>query len=335
VTTRSAAGAQTIAWLPGYKGDAAAAAQRLLAAAAQPGSSAQLQMLADMVRDRGGQDWRALHSPLMEYEELLLEARGRAGGARAGGFVRLGWTDDIDGSTQFCRAYLPSQWPPRQPAPTLIFLHGYNPPNPPYVRWWSIGDATTGSRNGTAWSCSSPWVAATSTIAGWENATCCVAWTKHAGDCRSTTTRVHQRRIHGRQWHVAGGVAESAAFRGRGAGVWRLGLSHHRLGLQLHKSPGHAAHGAFRPGSHASFAGAEGLRNVPLYVLHGDADAAVPVEQSRHGVRLLQRWGYDVRYREVPGSATRISRPVMKSRTGCWSIGATPRRVSCACAPTI
>ena len=27
----------------------------------------------------------------------------------------------------------------------------------------------------------------------------------------------------------------------------------------------------------------------------------MPVEQSRHGVKLLQRWGYDVRYREVPG----------------------------------
>jgi hypothetical protein len=53
--------------------------------------------------------------------------------------------------------------------------------------------------------------------------------------------------------------------------------------------------------AHASFAGAEGLRNVPLYVLHGDNDTAVPVEQSRHGVRMLQRWGYDIRYREIPG----------------------------------
>jgi dienelactone hydrolase len=53
--------------------------------------------------------------------------------------------------------------------------------------------------------------------------------------------------------------------------------------------------------AHASFAGAEGLRNVPLFVLHGDADQAVPVDESRHGVRLLQRFGYDIRYREVPG----------------------------------
>ncbi len=26
----------------------------------------------------------------------------------------------------------------------LIFLHGYNPPNPPYVRWWSIADRHNG-----------------------------------------------------------------------------------------------------------------------------------------------------------------------------------------------
>ncbi len=70
--------------------------------------------------------------------------------------------------------------------------------------------------------------------------------------------------------------------------------------------------------AHASFAGAEGLRNVPLYVLHGDPDAAVPVEQSRHGVQLLQRWGYEVRYREISRpAATKTSRPAMKSRTGC------------------
>jgi hypothetical protein len=87
--------------LPWYKGDATAAAQRVLAAAAAAGADAHLRMLADMLRDRAGGEWRALHSPLMEYEELLLERAGKTGGLRASGFVRLAWTDDIDGSTQF------------------------------------------------------------------------------------------------------------------------------------------------------------------------------------------------------------------------------------------
>jgi poly(3-hydroxybutyrate) depolymerase len=126
----------------------------VLAAAAAAGADA-LHMLADMLRDHAGGDWRALHSPLMEYEELLLERAGKTGGLRASGFVRLAWTDDIDGSTQFCRAYLPANYPANKgPAksswPALIFLHGYNPPNPPYVRWWSITDRHNGvaDRNG-------------------------------------------------------------------------------------------------------------------------------------------------------------------------------------------
>ena len=54
--------------------------------------------------------------------------------------------------------------------------------------------------------------------------------------------------------------------------------------------------------AHSSFAGGRvACCYVPVYAVHGDLDAAVPVEQSRHAVQLLQRWGYDVRYREVPG----------------------------------
>jgi len=64
---------------------------------------------------------------------------------------------------------------------------------------------------------------------------------------------------------------------------------------------------ASRPGelfakeSQSSFAGAEGLLNVPLLVTHGDNDQVVTVEFSRHAVKMLQRWNYDIRYNEIPG----------------------------------
>ena len=38
-------------------------------------------------------------------------------------------------------------------------------------------------------------------------------------------------------------------------------------------------------------------------MIHGDADPNVSVENSRHAVRMLQRWGYDVQYHEMPGWA--------------------------------
>ena len=72
-------------------------------------------MLADMVQDRlggkmeivKGNPWYLIHSPLMEFEELQQAEKGRGGPVRPYGFVRLAYLDDIDGSPQFCRAYLP------------------------------------------------------------------------------------------------------------------------------------------------------------------------------------------------------------------------------------
>src|SRR5690606_14476868 len=51
----------------------------------------------------------------------------------------------------------------------------------------------------------------------------------------------------------------------------------------------------------SSFAAMEQLLNTPVFAHHGDADAVVDVAFTRHAVERLQRWGYDVRYREHPG----------------------------------
>jgi len=311
VTTQNELGENSIVHLPWYKGDAAAAAQRVLAAAAAPGAGAYLRMLADMLRDRAGGEWRALHSPLMEYEELLLEEAGKTGGLRASGFVRLSWTDDIDGSTQFCRAYLPADYPENAgpntgpagaAAPTLVFLHGYNPPNPPYVRWWSISDRHNGvaDRNGLI------------VLEPMARGNVDYRWMGERDVLRCLEEATRRFRIDRERVYLSG---ESMG----GNGTWLIASRHPQLFAAAAPVFGgwdyrinvngyaYANPQATRPmerfvqEAQASFAGAEGLRNVPLYVLHGDEDAAVPIEQSRHGVRLLQRWGYDVRYREIPG----------------------------------
>ena len=312
VTTENNIGASTIVHLPWYKGDAAAAAQRALAAAAAAnsganGADAHLQMLADMLRDRAGGEWRALHSPLMEYEELLLERAGKTGGLRASGFVRLSWTDDIDGSTQFCRAYLPANYPAaaeraKSPSPTLIFLHGYNPPNPPYVRWWSIADRHNGvaDRNGlivlepmARGNVDYRWM-------GERDVLRCLGEAERRFQVDRDRVYLSGESMGGNgTWLIASRNPQQFAAAAPVFGGWDYRIN---VNGYAYTNPQ-----ATRPmerylqEAHASFAGAEGLRNVPLYVLHGDQDQAVPVEQSRHGVRLLQRWGYDVRYREIPG----------------------------------
>jgi hypothetical protein len=66
----------------------------------------------------------------------------------------------------------------------------------------------------------------------------------------------------------------------------------------------------------SSWAQAESLNNLPIFVHHGDDDRAVKVDWSRWGVKLLQRWGYDVRYHEYPGKvheALSWSNPLMNA----------------------
>ena len=302
VTSRNRAGDPQYAHLPWYKGDAAAHAQRLFADAGAANGDGHLRMLADMVRDRAGGDWRALHSPLMEYEELRLERAGQTGGLRASGFVRLAWTDDIDGSMQFCRAYLPAGYSNGAPAPALIFLHGYNPPNPPYVRWWSIADRHNGvaERNGLIvlepmgrGNVDYRWM-------GEADVLRCLAEAKRRFKVDEDRVYITGESMGGNgTWLIASRNPQlfAAAAPVYGGYDYRIGAYGYNYTNPLGTRPMER----FIHEAHASFAGAEGLLHVPVYALHGDQDAAVPVEQSRHGVQLLQRWGYDVRYREVPG----------------------------------
>lgn len=47
---------------------------------------------------------------------------------------------------------------------------------------------------------------------------------------------------------------------------------------------------------------ATGLRNMPMWIFHGDADMLVPVAQSRKLVAALRSVGASVRYTELPGA---------------------------------
>ncbi len=53
----------------------------------------------------------------------------------------------------------------------------------------------------------------------------------------------------------------------------------------------------------SSFAQADALLTTPVLVTHGSIDESVNVNNSRYAVRMLQRWGYDIRYHEYPGYA--------------------------------
>ena len=44
------------------------------------------------------------------------------------------------------------------------------------------------------------------------------------------------------------------------------------------------------------------IKDVPIWIFHGDKDETVPLEQSRQLVAALKKAGADVRYTEYPGA---------------------------------
>ncbi|HKE96115.1 MAG TPA: prolyl oligopeptidase family serine peptidase [Povalibacter sp.] len=311
--TQDALGQPSVTYVPWYKGDAVAAARDLLNAAEradQQPQGATVRMLAALVQDRLGKQlekadalgWAPIHPALLEYEELRIEAAGRNGTVRAGGFKRLAYVDPVDGSVQFCRAYLPLDYSAKQSWPLILALHGFNPGNPEYPGWWSVDQRHTSIADKKPVIYIEPHGRGNAQYAGIgeQDVLRCL-------DEAKRTFRVDEDRVY-----ITG---ESMG----GHGTWWIATRHPQLfaavapvyggwdfrvtsvaGPPSAPLPTNARDAYFMERI-SSFVSAENLLNLPLYVVHGDSDTSVSVENSRHIVKMLQQWGYDVRYHEMPG----------------------------------
>lgn len=313
VSTQDAWKQTQVRYLPWYKGDPIAAVHRLITAADGAKADANgnsVRMLAALAKDRLGgavdkasrSSWRLVHSALMEFEELQLEAQGRAARLRSSGFVRLAYDDDMDGSTQFCRAYLPADYSAAKQWPLILSLHGYNPANPEYVDWWSVEQRHH------------PIAETKATIViephGRGNAQYLGIGDRDVMHCLDEAKRrfsVDADRVyltgesmggHG-TWAIATRHPDVFAAAAPVFGGWDFRVSD--VSGPPTTPPPQKSLDAFTLERASSFANAENLLHVPLLIVHGDADPAVNVENSRHVVRMMQRWGYDVRYHEMPG----------------------------------
>jgi dienelactone hydrolase len=314
-TTTTAAGRTWTSHLPWWKGDARAAAAAVVAKAkgvdvATPAGRTR-RMLADLVLDRAGGDLatagpealRRTHAAAFESAELDLESAGKTGRVRGHGFVRLAWVDEVDGSVQFCRAYLPPGYRADRPWPLVVQLHGYNPANPEYVRWWAV-DSRHHAIHFVDRGADGPVYIEPH---GRGN-------TQYRGFGEKDVLRAiaEAKRVLSIDEDRVCLMGDSMG----GWGTWQVATRHPEVFAAIAPIYGGADYRAqlepavlakltpaerFLHERRSSWAQAEGLVNLPILVSHGDVDKAVNVEYSRWAVRMLQRWGYDVRYHELPG----------------------------------
>ena len=226
----------------------------------------------------------------------------------------------------------------RRNGPLVLQLHGYNPPNPVYWDWWSAdnrhGPSTPSLPITRASSTSSRMVAAIRSTSAWVTPMSCAACPRRSAVLRSTKTACISPVI---PW-VAGARGTSPRAipicsppSRQCSAAWTItrNITEEQLAGSIRSE-------RFMAGQGSSWSMADSLINMPVYVHHGDADAAVNVEWSRYGVRMLQRWGYDLRYQEYPGKVHEAL-PVGNGRAqhspGSSSTGAIRIRARCASAP--
>jgi predicted esterase len=295
------------AYLYWYKGDAIQKAKELVSSVPQnPETPEELihVMLSELIYDKVGKDLSSidssligsLYSPLLEYEELVSKS-----GNRKNGFLRLAYRDEVDNTPQFCRVYLPMDYDSDKKWPLVVNLHGYYGANPVYVKWWSIDmrhmdlvdkfpviDIEPHGRGNTSYS-----------GIGEKDILKCIELAKEKFN-------VDEDRIYLKGESMGGG------------GTWYVGTRHPNIFAAIAPVYGGWDYHAnmtkeqiaklsereiFNYEKNSSFAQADALLTTPVLVTHGDIDESADVNFSRYAVRMLQRWGYDIRYHEYPGFA--------------------------------
>jgi predicted esterase len=303
-------GVTITAYLYWYKGDAISAAKNLVASIPNnPNTPEELVhvMLAEMIHDKLGKNLdkvdssliSRIYSPLMEFEELKINSKGKRISVRPNGFVRLAYRDEIDNTPQFCRAYLPLEYDHNKKWPLVINLHGYNGANPVYVKWWSIDQRHTDivdrypvidiephGRGNTSYN-----------GIGELDVLKCIELAKELFN-------VDEDRIYLKGESMGGGGTWNVGTRNPGLfaaiapvyGGWdyHVSMNENQIAKLSERE-------RFINEKNSNYAQADALLTTPVFVSHGDIDLAVDVKHSRYAVNMLQRWGYDIRYHELPG----------------------------------
>jgi poly(3-hydroxybutyrate) depolymerase len=289
-----------------YKGDAFAAARELVKNAPskeiRTPEGCYHRMLADKILNRlennlDNQDSSklpALYPSLMEFAEIKAKSQ-----IRANGCLRLTYIDDIDNTPQFCRSYLPLNYDRTKKYPLVVYLHGYNQDNPEYYNWWSTDKRHESMCDKYDVILIEPHGRGNTQYLGIgdRDVMKCIEMAKQKFN-------IDEDRVY-----LMGGSMG-------GFGTWNVATRHPELFAAMAPIFGGGDYHVYNSkeslekmnsweiyllDKSSSTAQLEVLANMPILVTHGDKDPAVDVNLSRYLVRMLQRWNYNVRYKEVPG----------------------------------
>lgn len=306
-------GKRVFRYLPWYKGDWVNQVKELLdqrdslPANLDEATAGHYRLLGDLVLDSLGGDprsdnriqmitdgWKKIHSPLMEHYELRFD-----NAIRPNGFVRLAWKDEVDDSAQYARAYLPPDYDSKKKYPMVVGLHGYNSANPEYINWWGVTERHNGIADRNSVIVIEPHGRGNT---GYEG----------IGEMDVLTAI----RIAKKTFSVDDDRVYLMGYSMGGGGTWFLGTRHpelfaaigpfyggwdYHIYLKEEELAKLTPYQRFGSESESSFAQAEALLTTPVFVNHGDSDELVTPDYSRYVVKMLQRWGYNIRYWEHPG----------------------------------
>ena len=246
----------------------------------------------------GSDKWAGIHYALMEYRELKM---GDRASIRPYGFHPFAWIDPVDGTPQFARAYLPPGYDPAKKWPMVVLLHGYSPPNPPYIRWGCAqrhSALSIADRYGVI--VLEPHGRGNSSYSGIGELDVLRAMQMVTQKLSVDDDRVY---LIGYSMGGRGAVylgsrhpelfAAIAPMAGTGSD-YRERMDEERIAALTPRQ-------LFLREAGSNFSQAEALLSTPAFVSVGDADDYDMDTDARFLAKTLQRWGYDVRYLEVPG----------------------------------
>jgi dienelactone hydrolase len=180
-----------------------------------------------------------------------------------------------------------------------VVLHGYYPSNPAYHDWWEakIDYISYADRFGAIMIYPMGRYNASYQGIGEQDVVRCVEMAKQQFSVDEDHVYLSGYSMGGRgTWYVGTRHPELFAALGPyfGGGDYHVYLSEQDIAQMTPRE-------RFMSEMGSSFAQADQLLNLPVWAIHGDSDQVVDINNTYYIVKMLERWGYEVRYREFPG----------------------------------